>query len=287
MSRRSFSPLLLLCALSAAALNVYAALDPTGVYEAYLDKLDRLTPPVAAVADALSDGVYPWSEPVSGPEPLPAPEPMPEPLSEPKPEPEPALPFTTVDASYFDDALFIGDSHIDGFKVYAGLNNASYLCHNGLTVFSAAEKAVFPSPQGKLTLAQALAQRSYGKIYILLGINELGTGSAQAWTAQYRVLLEQVRELQPDAIIFLHAIFHTTQEKSGTSFYKNETINERNAELSRLADGKTVFFIDCNGVFDDDTGALTAEYSGDGVHVKAAYYPMWRDYLYQFGVVKQ
>lgn len=287
MSRRSFSPLLLLCALSAAALNVYAALDPTGVYEAYLDKLDRLTPPVAAVADALSDGVYPWSEPVSGPEPLPAPEPMPEPLSEPKPEPEPALPFTTVDASYFDDALFIGDSHIDGFKVYAGLNNTSYLCHNGLTVFSAAEKAVFPSPQGKLTLAQALAQRSYGKIYILLGINELGTGSAQAWAAQYRVLLEQVRELQPDAIIFLHAIFHTTQEKSETSFYKNETINERNAELSRLADGKTVFFIDCNGVFDDDTGALTAEYSGDGVHVKAAYYPMWRDYLYQFGVVKQ
>ncbi len=97
MSRRSFSPLLLLCALSAAALNVYAALDPTGVYEAYLDKLDRLTPPVAAVADALSDGVYPWSEPASGPEPLPAPEPMPEPL--PEPEPEPALPFTTYGLS--------------------------------------------------------------------------------------------------------------------------------------------------------------------------------------------
>ena len=34
------------------------------------------------------------------------------------------------------------------------------------------------------------------------------------------------------------------------------------------------------------TGALTTEYSGDGVHVKAAYYPMWRDYLFEFGVVR-
>ena len=31
---------------------------------------------------------------------------------------------------------------------------------------------------------------------------------------------------------------------------------------------------------------LMPEYSGDGVHVKAAYYPMWRDYLFQFGVVR-
>ena len=49
---------------------------------------------------------------------------------------------------------------------------------------------------------------------------------------------------------------------------------------------RQVFYIDCNPVFDDSTGALTPEYSGDGVHVKAAYYPMWRDYLFEFGVVK-
>lgn len=285
MSSRIPSLLLPLCLLSAAALNVYPLLDPTGVYGSYLSKLEKKTPPIAAVALAAADGVYPWSEkaapePPVAPEPAPAPEPEPEPAPEPD---EPASPFTTVDASYFDDALFIGDSHTDGFKDYAGLPNADYLCHNGLTVWSAVEKAEFP---GRQTLAQALRGKHYGKIYLMLGINELGTGTAESWAAQYKVLLDEVRKLQPDAIIFLQAIFHTTQEKSDTTFFKNSTIDARNAELCKLADNETVFYIDCNPVFDDDTGALTPEYSGDGVHVKAPYYAMWRDYLFTFGVVR-
>ena len=289
MSSRIPSLLLPLCLLSAVALNVYPLIDLTGVYGSYLSKLDKKTPPVAAVALAAADGVYPWSEPKAPePEPVPVPDPAPLPDPEPKPEPEPepeepASPFTTVDASYFDDALFIGDSHTDGFKDYAGLPNADYLCHNGLTVWSAVEKAEFP---GKQTLAQALRGKHYGKIYLMLGINELGAGTAESWAAQYKVLLDEIRELQPDAIIFLQAIFHTTQEKSDTTFFKNSTIDARNAEIQKFADNETVFYIDCNPVFDDDTGALTAEYSGDGVHVKAPYYVMWRDYLFQFGVVR-
>ena len=285
MSSRIPSLLLPLCLLSAVALNVYPLIDPTGVYGSYLSKLDKKTPPVAAVALAAADGVYPWSE-KTAPEPPPAPEPVPAPEPEPEPEPEPdepASPFTTVDASYFDDALFIGDSHTDGFKDYAGLPNADYLCHNGLTVWSAVEKAEFP---GRQTLAQALRGKHYGKIYLMLGINELGTGTAESWAAQYKVLLDEIRELQPDAIIFLQAIFHTTQEKSDTTFFKNSTIDARNAEIQKFADNETVFYIDCNPVFDDDTGALTAEYSGDGVHVKAHYDVMWRDYLFKFGVVR-
>ena len=69
MSSRPFF-LLPLCFVSALALNVYAALDPTGVYQDYLEKLDAATPPVAAMATAAADGVYPWSEP-KAPEPPP------------------------------------------------------------------------------------------------------------------------------------------------------------------------------------------------------------------------
>ena len=39
-------------------------------------------------------------------------------------------------------------------------------------------------------------------------------------------------------------------------------------------------------VFDDENGVMRADYSGDGVHVRAPYYVQWRDHLYQFGVVK-
>ena len=186
MAFRKADLLLPLCLVSAILLNVYAAVDPTGVYRRYLEKLAPMTPPVAAMATALADGVYPWStqqangpapqptpqprpEPTPEPEPAPVPEPEPEPEPQPQPEPGPApVPepdsrFTQVDASYFDDAVFIGDSHTDGFMDYAGLPNAHYLCHTGLTVWSAAEDAAFPGGQ---TLAQALSGKHYGKIYM-------------------------------------------------------------------------------------------------------------------------
>ena len=54
MSSRPFF-LLPLCFVSALALNAYAALDPTGVYQDYLEKLDAATPPVAAMATAAAE----------------------------------------------------------------------------------------------------------------------------------------------------------------------------------------------------------------------------------------
>ena len=285
MSSRPFF-LLPLCFVSALALNAYAALDPTGVYQDYLEKLDAATPPVAAMATAAADGVYPWSEP-KAPEPPPVPDPAPLPDPEPEPEPEePDSPFTTVDASYFDDALFIGDSHTDGFHDYAGLGNATYFTKNGLTVKDAVEKSFIELDGKKVTLAEALGTRQFGKVYILLGINEIGAYTAADWAAQYKSLLDLVREKQPDAVIFIQSIFHTTQKKSDSSYFKNEVINERNAAIAQLADGKTIFYLDLNPLFDDENGALRADYSGDGVHVRAPYYVQWRDELYRFGVVK-
>ena len=109
---------------------------------------------------------------------------------------------------------------------------------------------------------------------------------AANWAAQYKSLLDLVREKQPDAVIFIQSIFHTTQKKSDSSYFKNEVINERNAAIAQLADGKTIFYLDLNPLFDDENGALRADYSGDGVHVRAPYYVQWRDELYRFGVVK-
>ena len=90
MAFRKADLLLPLCLVSAILLNVYAAVDPTGVYRRYLEKLAPMTPPVAAMATALADGVYPWStQQGNGPAPQPTPQPQPEPTPEPEPEPAP------------------------------------------------------------------------------------------------------------------------------------------------------------------------------------------------------
>ena len=223
----------------------------------------------APVSDAPVAGFTPSVEIVAPDPPAPADTPV-----------EPAAGFFPIDESWFDDAVFIGDSHIEGFCDYAGLRNATYYYKRGLDIWSVMKKAFVG---GRQTIPQAMAERTFGKIYIMLGINEIGVGTTESYAAQYADVVAQLRELQPDALIYIQAIFHTSQKKSDSTIYNNGTINARNEAISRIADGEHVFFIDCNAVFDDENGALTPTYSGDGVHVKAPYYTMWRDYLFQFG----
>ncbi|MBE6910728.1 MAG: hypothetical protein E7474_14330 [Ruminococcaceae bacterium] len=318
--KRPFSPLVWLCAAGTLLLAALVLLDPNGVYSGYVDALDESQPVIAAVFTAAQDGVYPWTAPsareakpapsfrpltgtvtddevrssVGNDEPFPdagavaAPEPVPPAEMQPL---EPAEPLDTaeepegdgfipVDESWFDDALFIGDSHTEGFCDYAGLNNATYYFKRGVDVWCVMDKAFV---DGKMTIPQALTQRRFGKIYIMLGINEIMVGSTESFAAQYAEVVDQLRILQPDALIYIQSIFHTTKAKSDSSVYNNDTINARNAAIAGIADGKQVFYIDCNVVFDDETGALTPSYSGDGVHVKAPYYTLWRDHLFQFG----
>lgn len=94
------------------------------------------------------------------------------------------------------------------------------------------EKSFIELDGKKVTLAEALGTRQFGKVYILLGINEIGAYTAADWAAQYKSLLDLVREKQPDAVIFIQSIFHTTQKKSDSSYFKNEVINERNAAIA-------------------------------------------------------
>ncbi len=309
------SPLVWLCAAAAAVLSAVSLWNPGGVYTDYIASLERGTPTIAAVFAAAQDGVYPWtpftasepvpqspvyrplnesvtdeemrasigeSEPFAAPEtpaPVPADFAAPEEPAEEAAE-EPADEFVTVDESWFDDALFIGDSHTEGLCDYGILPNATYYYKRGVDVWSIMKKNVVG---GKMTIPEALAQNRFGKIYIMLGINEIACGTTESFAGQYAAVVAQIRELQPDALIYIQAIFHTSQRKSDNSVFKNEVINERNEAISHIADGEHVFFIDCNAVFDDENGALTSSYTGDGVHVMAPYYPLWRDYLLQFG----
>lgn len=140
----------------------------------------------------------------------------PEETAEPTPTPEPTpLQFTTVDASYFDDALFIGDSRTVGIAEYGSLKNATYFADVGLNVYVAQTKAIAVKNVGTVTLPQLLSQKTFGKVYIMLGINELGNDLDDI-TAKFSSLIDTVRAAQPDAIIFVEANLHVGPSRSST-----------------------------------------------------------------------
>ena len=180
--------------------------------------------------------------------------------------------YVQSDPSYFDDALFVGDSRTVGIQLYGTLKNADYFCDKGL----AAYKIDTASVNGQ-TLDGVLKAKKYGKIYVMLGINEVGNNFDYTIKA-FNSTIDKIKQAQPDALIYIMANLHVTTGAQ-TSTISNERINYLNASFSQLADYKTIFYIDVNPVFDDNDGALRSDASNDGVHVLANYYETWCSWL--------
>ena len=199
--------------------------------------------------------------------------------------------FTQVDESYFDDALFIGDSRTVGLDEYAGFDDkVTFYAATSLTIYN-----VFDSPKKvaqledgtKVTIEEALSQKQFGKIYIMLGINELGRGTTESFFTVYANAVNRIRQLQPDAIIYVQGIMRVSGEKSRTDkIFNNENINARNAALAAMANNQDIFYLEVNDAVSDANGDLVTEYTFDQIHLKAKYYQLWKNYLLGHAVVR-
>lgn len=180
-----------------------------------------------------------------------------------------------------NDALFIGDSRTVGLMEYAGIDDADYFCTVGMSVYNIHKKPVSVPKVGKVTLTELLDSKKYGKIYIMLGINELGYKSSIT-VEKYSELIEFVKGKQSGAVIFIQANLHVTKSRSDSDKVINNTaINGLNAELAKLADGKSKFYLDANTLFDDKTGGLSSDKSEDSTHLYAKYYSEWGKWIIQ------
>ena len=74
-------------------------------------------------------------------------------------------------------------------------------------------------------------------------------------------------------------------ERSAKGDYiNNEGIDARNAEIAKLADNRTIFYLDVNPLVCDEDGGLVKDYTFDGVHLKAAYIEIWKRFLMEHTV---
>lgn len=179
--------------------------------------------------------------------------------------------FVESDYTYFNDALFIGDSRTVGLRDYGSLGNSDFFCDVGLTSSDASSS----SESGNL--ADMLSSNNYGKIYVMLGINEVGNNFDSTMN-NFRSLVQNIRTKSPDSIIFLEANLHVTDAAQNDAI-NNQRIDELNSMIAALADNQSIFYIDINPVFDDGNGNLMADCTSDGVHVFAKYYPQWCDWF--------
>lgn len=193
--------------------------------------------------------------------------------------------FTTASEDYFNDACFIGDSRTVGICEYSGITNATFLCKSSLSIYDY-EKPKILYDNKKTSIHDVLSEKEFSKIYLMLGINECGIGTPESFLEKYTAVLNNIRMLQPNAIIFIQANLLVTEEKSSdNTSVTNENISVRNELIASLANQKDIFYIDINESSLCKNGSLVAEYTWDQVHIKAQYYDIWKDFLLNHAII--
>ncbi len=189
------------------------------------------------------------------------------------------LPYEEVDLSYFDDALFIGDSRVAGLAMNSG-TNATFYAVTSFQLYRYKTFKVVQTPNGKVPIFDAMPYDKFTKIYIKVGLNELGSVTDEPFLDAYTSLINDLRVMQPRAIIYIQAILPVTQVKSQTDrVHCNENIKKRNENLKSFAELMKCYYVDVGPYFADETGALKAETTADGIHMYSKYMPMWIDAL--------
>lgn len=192
--------------------------------------------------------------------------------------PVPEAPKT--DSTWFDDAVFIGDSRTEGLILNTGLNNAIEYTHKGLMVDTVFTKPVIDMDGAKATVMDALKRTQFRKVYIMLGINETGWPYNDVFIHKYGEVIDAVKEISPDAQIYVQQILPVSRTVSAEhSYIKNEKIAEYNALLQEMAEEKQVYFVAAAEAVADGDGALPEDAAVDGIHLKKEYCVKWLEYL--------
>lgn len=199
--------------------------------------------------------------------------------------------YETVSDTYFSDAAFIGDSRTLGLYDYSGWGQiADFYCESGFSLYQWTRGATVTCQNTgkKVDLKKALQSKTYGKVYLMIGMNDLGYGNSEKYAQWLSQMVEMVKETQPQAIIYLMGNLHMSREKNNKNTeFNNVNVNDKNVSMASLADGITSFYLDCNPIYTDKEGYLKSDLTFDGCHIYGYQYKEWTDFIKEHAVVKE
>ena len=194
-----------------------------------------------------------------------------------------------VDLSYFDDAVFVGDSVTNSLEIYCAstgaLGNARFLCAGSLSPTNChlqiTDKSVHPLYNGKKVYVEdGVALMGAKKVYIMLGIN--GIYNPDLSIRATKKLIDKILAKSPDAKIIIQSVTPMIKDymlKNTT----NATIVSYNQELRKMAKENGWYYLNIAEAVTDSKGNLRADYCSDpktmGIHFNDTADKVWINYL--------
>jgi len=199
-----------------------------------------------------------------------------------------------VEPSYFDDAVFIGDSITAMLRQYeaatGALGQAQFLCAASLSANNAlmnvSEESVHPYYNGaKMRLEDAVPLTGAKKVYIMLGMNDIAREGGKEHSLEcFEQLCDLILANVPDAVICVQSVTPRL-DMGGAPLgdLNNPNITAYNEMLAGLCQRRGWYFVNVAEVMFDDNGYLNVNYCGDpqemGMHYNYDGCEIWADYL--------
>ncbi len=186
-----------------------------------------------------------------------------------------------LDDSYFEDAVFIGDSRMEGFRNFSGITRGSFVTAVGMELENFYTDAQIATSQGNMLVMDALKNINFSKIYMMLGTNELGAYNMDDVKESYRNVLNDIktRSSSADPIVYVYSVIYVDEPLVTTGDYvNNENVDTINLKIMELCKEEGYHYINLNEVLSDGTHSLVSGASPDGIHLDQEYCGKWLDY---------
>ena len=186
-----------------------------------------------------------------------------------------------LDDSYFDDAVFIGDSRMQGFRNLSGISNGSFVTAVGMELENFYTADQIPTASGNVKVLDALKNINFSKIYMMLGTNELGAYDMAQVGESYRQVLSDIKQLSSstDPIVYVYSVIYVDEPLVTTGDYVNNTnVDAVNTEILKMCQEEGYHYINLNEVLSNGSHGLISGAAEDGIHLNGEYCEKWLDY---------
>lgn len=171
------------------------------------------------------------------------------------------------------DVVFIGDSITQGWE---GAGKKAWATH--FEPMKAGNYGIGGDRTGhvlwRITKGKELEGISPRAAVIMIGTNNMGSNSAEEIAAGVTAIVKELRSQKPQMKILLLGIFPRSPKAADPVRAK---IKKTNETISKLEDGKMVFYKDIGDKFLGSEGQLTKEIMPDFLHLSPKGYEIWAE----------
>lgn len=184
---------------------------------------------------------------------------------------------SSVQAADLSGSVMVGNSYVEDLQGCNLLPQMDFFDRVGLNLNTVFTKT---TTTGHVPIIDELSGKSYSKVYLLFGENELGWYD-KPFYAGYGKVVDAVRQRQPNATIYIQSIFPISAAESAKNIDQtnNQRIVQVNGMLQQLAQEKGVKYLDAASAVIGPDGNLPDGAAPDGIHFNKSYCQKWADYL--------